>query len=288
MKISRFAIVALALGVSCLAGLSSAHAAKPTAGSKPAEAPTEVELFAAMEAGDIDVKLIPQDSRGGNVVVTNKTNKPLKIRLPEAFAGVPVNAQFGGGMGMGGMGMGGMGGGMGGMGGMGGGMGQAMGGGMGGMGMGGMGGMGGGTGGMGGMGGMGGFFNVGPEKVGKIKVTTVCLEHGKKEPNSRMAYRIVPLDKVVRDPKVAELCKMVGRREVPQNAAQAAVWNMANGVSWQELAQKDRIRHLDGSVEKYFSYVEMELAVRIAGEAQRRAADQPVLLPGKTDSLSQQ
>ena len=136
------------------------------------------------------------------------------------------------------------------------------------------------------MGGGGGFFNVGPEKVGKIKVTTVCLEHGKKEPNSRVTFRLVPIDTVVKDANVVELCKMVGRREVPQNAAQAAVWHVANGLSWQELAMKDRIRHLDGSVEKYFSYTEMELALRIASEANRRGADRPLLTPSKSDSVS--
>ena len=159
-----------------------------------------------------------------------------------------------------------------------------MGGGMGG----GMGGMGGGMGGMGGGGMGGGFFNVGPEKVGKIKVTTVCLEHGKKDPNSRMTYRVVPIETFVKDASVVELCKMVGRREIPQNAAQAAVWHMANGLSWQELASKDRIRHLDGSVEKFFSITEMQLAFRIATEANRRGAENPVITPSKDNSMSKQ
>ena len=103
MKVAHFAILALFLSVWTAVPVSTARAAKPTGAAKAAEAPTEVEMFAAMKAGDIDVKLIPQDSRSGNVIVTNKTNKPLKIRLPEAFAGVPVNAQFGGMGGMGGM-----------------------------------------------------------------------------------------------------------------------------------------------------------------------------------------
>ena len=63
---------------------------------------------------------------------------------------------------------------------------QGMGGGMGGMGGGGMmGGMGG-----GGMGMGGGMFNVAPEKVGKFKVPTVCLEHGKHDPTPRVTYEI--------------------------------------------------------------------------------------------------
>jgi hypothetical protein len=113
------------------------------------------DLLAAEAAGLAAVRYIPQDSRSAQIVVKNAGDTLLTLRMPRAFVGVPVLAQFGGGLGgMGGMGggMGGMGGGMGGMGGMGGG-GQMTGGGMGG----GMGGMGGGMGGLGGMGGgMGG------------------------------------------------------------------------------------------------------------------------------------
>ena len=86
------------------------------------EAVKTVELFAAMEAGDIDVKLIPKDSKQSTVLIENKLDMPLRIKLPDAFAGVHVLGQMGGMGGMGG-GMGGMGGGMGGMGGGMGGMG---------------------------------------------------------------------------------------------------------------------------------------------------------------------
>ena len=96
-----------------------------------------VEMFAAIQQGDIAVKLIPKDSTQCRVLIENKTDKPLNVKLPEAFAGVPVlaavnqgaagghsssstsnknqNQSMGGGMGggMGGMGMGGMGMGMG-------------------------------------------------------------------------------------------------------------------------------------------------------------------------------
>ena len=37
-----------------------------------------------------------QDSAGGNVLIKNKTKKPLQIKLPDAFVGLPVAAQFGG------------------------------------------------------------------------------------------------------------------------------------------------------------------------------------------------
>src|SRR5690348_15391418 len=49
-----------------------------------------VELFEAIEAGQIAVKLIPKDSTQGRVIIQNKTKKPLNVKLPEAFAATPV------------------------------------------------------------------------------------------------------------------------------------------------------------------------------------------------------
>jgi hypothetical protein len=162
--------------------------------------------------------------------------------------------------------MGGMGGGMGGMGGgqgMGGGMGGmgGMGGGMGGMG-GGMGGMGGGMGGMGGMG--GGMFRVAPDKPTKLTVPCVCLEHGKKDPNPHMEYKIVPIEQVNADPKVAELCSLLGQRKLAQNTAQAAAWHMANGLSWDQLAHKNRVESKYTGNIRYFNPAELQNAFQVS------------------------
>ncbi|MCH5375443.1 MAG: hypothetical protein JJ992_15845, partial [Planctomycetes bacterium] len=160
---------------------------------------------------------------------------------------------------------------------MGGGTNQGMGGGMGGMGMGG--------GGMGGMG-MGGMFNVAPGKVGKIKVATVCLEHGKPDPNPRVAYEIRPIDSFTENAKVAEVCKMLGRGEVTQNIAQAAAWHLTDGLSWQELAFKDRVKLSNGYTEKYFAPQEIAMAMRVVGEAERRAEKSEKTEGEHYDSLS--
>ena len=58
-----------------------------------------VEMFAAMEKGDIAVKLIPKDSTQSKIIIENKTDEPLNVKLPDAFAGVPILAQVGGGAG---------------------------------------------------------------------------------------------------------------------------------------------------------------------------------------------
>jgi hypothetical protein len=219
--------------------VDSIKASKPTA--------NVVELFAAMEAGQIEVKVFPKDAAGGNITVKNKTDKPLTIKLPPAFAGVPVLGQLGGDLGGGGDPLGGGGGGGGGNQGFGGG---------------GMGGMGGGMGGMGGMmGGGGGMFNVGPDKVTKIKFVSVCLDHGLKDPSPRVEYKLVPIESYAKDPAVTEVIKLLVRGKIDQHSAQAAAWHLQNGLSWEELARKVGAKHLNGSVEPYFTAAHLQRAL---------------------------
>jgi len=215
---------------------------------------TTVEMFSAIESGDIEVTLIPKDSTQARIMIANKTNKPLNVKLPAAFAGVPVLGQVGGAA-PGAANPGGaaninqqMGGGMmGGMGGMG----------MGGMGMGGMG---------------GGFFNIPAEKVGKLSAPCVCLEHGKREPKPQIKYEIRPIESVTDKPAVQELCRMLGTGQIDQRAAQAAAWHLNNNMSWEKLAAK-RIEHADGSKEPYFTSAQLQWGVRIAATATKQAEE---------------
>jgi hypothetical protein len=233
-------------------------------------------MFTAMDAGDIEVTFIGKNAKEANVLFKNKTDKPLAIKLPEAFAGVPVLAQFcGGGGGGGGLG-GGLGGGGGGQQGVGGGFGG------GGAGGGGLGGAGGGAGGFG-----GGFMNVAPEKVGKLSVAVVCLEHGKDDPNPRVKYEIKPIESFTDQPEVIEVCKMLGRGEVQQNTAQASVWHLASGLTWEQLASKDRVRLRNGYTEKYFTPQELLIAARITAYAVHRAQQQQTNSPGEEGSVRQ-
>jgi hypothetical protein len=227
-------------------------AAASAATVENASEPVAVDLFQAMEAGDLEVKLIPKDSTQSTVLIENKSDRPLRIRLPEAFAGVPVLAQdFGndrGGLGRGGGNNN---------------SNQSFGGGMGGMG------------GMGmGMGGMGGMFNVAPAAVRKLKVKTVCLEHGKPDPNPRIPYALKPLESVTQDGKVIELCKMLGRNEIDQHAAQAAAWHLTDGLTWPQLLAKIKVRHLNGATETYFTRRDLNRAMLVVQEAGRRSEEQ--------------
>jgi hypothetical protein len=240
---------------SCLLALPGAAA--ETAAEKAKSAPAvpqpaaeQVEMFQAMEQGQLEVRLIPKDSTQATVIFKNKTRRPLTVALPEAFAGVPVLAQvnnnnnnssndpnqgLGGGFGGGGLGGGGFGGG-----------------------------------GFGGGGG-GGFFNIAPEQVRKVKVQAVCLEHGKREPRAAVPYEIKPLDSFNDSPGLREVIKLLANGRSDQRVAQAAAWHFANGMSWDELARKERT-HLNAPSEPYFSQRELLAALRLA-EAATRAAE---------------
>ncbi len=266
------------LTVSLLGSASTAEAARKKTPKKPVvkAAPAipnapKVDLFEGMKSGDLKTKVVAYDPFSAKVLIENKTDKPLNVKFPKALVAAPVLPQFGGGMGGGGMGGGGMGGG--GMGGMGGGMGGGggqmmgggMGGGMGGMG-GGMGGMGGGMGGMGG-GGMGGMFSVPPEKIVSVNLNTVCLEHGKDDPNVGMQYQLLPLSSVSQDPVLSELLAAVGTGKVDRQAAQAAAWHRANNMSWLQLATKDQ--GVEGS-SSYFSAEELAAAAELLAIAEQQ------------------
>lgn len=239
----------------CMVALPFIMGAKPARIVKDAES---VELFAAIKAKQVEVKLIPKDATEATVLIENKTAKPLRIALPAAFAGVPVLAQddFGGGgddFGGGGFGAD---------------QGgqqqqqQAMGGGMGGGGM---------MGGGGGMMGGGGMFNVAPERTRKVKVRTVCLEHGKKDPHPRVPYELRPIDSFTSDASVHHVCAMLGRGEVDQVSAQAATWHLTDKLTLQQLASKVKVKHLNGTREMYFSPAHLQRASKIVRVARVRA-----------------
>ncbi|MEL7497484.1 MAG: hypothetical protein AAFN77_07730 [Planctomycetota bacterium] len=243
----------------------------------PAKGFNPVEMFSAMESGDVEVLIRTKDAANANIIVTNKTDQPLAIQMPEAFSAVPVYKQGIGGPAGGGGGFGGQGGGFGGQGGGGfGGQGgnQGIGGGFGG----GQGGGGFGGGGFGGQGGGGfgggqggGVFNIPPGRVGKLQVKTFCLEHGKPDPQARLKYVIQPLDKLNSDANIFEMCRMLANDEIVQPVAQAAAWNVANGLTWQQLLVKNRIERMDGSFERYFHPMHLRYAQQVVVASVQRA-----------------
>ncbi len=246
---SKFAVIALT--AVAVAGLStSAFAQKREINIKKASYNPDhrtIELFEGMESGELEAKIILKDSTEGKVFITNKSGEPVNVKLPGAFVAIHAQLQPPGGAGGLGQGQGGFGQGGGG---------QAGGGGFGNPG--------------GGFGGGGGLFNIPPERVGEIAVPCVCLEHGKKEPNSRMTYVLKPVDEFSDNPMLPEVLSLLARGEFPQPAAQAVAWHLTDGMSWDELVAK-RIDNLNGTFTQYFSAQEMVAAQQLYLTAKKMA-----------------
>ena len=196
--------------------------------SKASPAGEPVEMFRAIESGQIAVRLIPKDYTQATLFVTNKTKQPLSVQLPAAFAGVPALAQWGqfappqnqqnqqpadqnasqrlglmadpfAAMQQGqGQNRGNQRNGQ-----------QQM---------------------------RRGLFNIPPEAVGKIKLTALCLDHGKPNPRPAIPYEVRPLESVTTDATVTELCSLLGRKEITRQVAQLGAWHLMNGLSWEKLA----------------------------------------------------
>jgi hypothetical protein len=193
----------------------------------PAEVQT-VDLFDAVRAGQIETQVIPKDSTVCRLLVTNKTQQPLNVRLPAALAAVPVLAQFGpqnppgnnrqgantppqplgvapifgnnnplnnnrGGPFN---------------------VNQPR----------------------GFPNNPGPLFNIAPEKVAKLRLPAVCLEFGAPTPRAQMKYELKPLDEVCDKPGVADVVVTLAEEDANQRVVQLAAWHLANGLSWEKLA----------------------------------------------------
>lgn len=236
----------------------------------------KVELFEAMKEGQLETKVIAMGAEHGKLLITNTTDEPLSLKLPESFVLVKVLKQFGqGGGGGGGFGGGGGGGQQGGGGG-----GQQNAGGGGGQQGGGGGGFGGGGQQGGGGGGGQGFFSVPPEKTVSMTYVSACLNHGLAEPTPTANYKIVATDEYTKDPILRELISMVGTGRLAPQAAQAAVWNRTDNMSWQQLAAKVSYGPL-GNKLPYFNGNDLRGAQLITsmaiGRIRERADETPVV-----------
>jgi hypothetical protein len=151
-----------------------------------------------------------------------------------------------------------------------GGGGQAMGGGMGGMG-GGMGGMGGG--GMGGGG--GGMFSIPPERTARVPFRSVCLEHGKTDPDPNMHYKVIPVEEYTKDERLPALLSLILSKGVDPQVAQAAAWNLISNLSWDELAAK-RSNEPGETDYPYFAPQALGMAQQLVSEARGLARERAV------------
>jgi hypothetical protein len=240
----RFALGLMTVVASGLLGWVGGSEAEAREASSSSDRET-VELFAAIEAGDVEVTVIPHRSERVTLQVANKTERPLSIQVPEALAAGPVLAQlplFGNqnnqsanqnqnapqSVGFPGMSNG-------------------------------QNGQNGQQGGQNPFGMNAGFFNVPAGKVIKVKLPATCLEFGKREPNSRIAYELKPLEQVTEREEVVTILSMIGRQEVSRRIGQLAIWHIANGTEWSKLARLESDR-IGGLVTMQYSSSEIQKA----------------------------
>jgi len=207
-----------------------------------------VSLFDGMSGGALTVKVVAQNALYGSLYIENTSQKPLTVEMPDSFVAVQVLRQFGGG------GRGATGGAAGGA--------QAMGGGMAGGGMAG--------GGMAGGGGGGGMFSVPPERTAKVPYHSVCLEHGKNDPDPTTRYKVVPVDEYTKDDQLSALLSLVGSKSIDPQVAQAAAWHLANKLSWDDLTVK-RSNEIGETDLPYFSQQALAQAQQLVIEVRRVA-----------------
>ncbi len=237
----------------------------------PEESLEHIDVFAGIERGVLDVKMLPQDALGGNLLIENKGEKPLNVDFPPAFIGKQVLKQFPmqPGAANGGPGGGGAGGQPGGSGAqvLGGGIGQAQNQNNGAAGNPGGAGRGNGN-------GLGnGFFSVPTDKIIRVAYRSACLEHGKPDPTPRMTYRISKIEEFSDDPVLAETLKLVASGEHDPQASQAVAWHVANKLSWKQLGEK-AIPHIGRPSTRYFTTETVTRAQKLHATAVTRAKEQ--------------
>jgi len=119
--------------------------------------------------------------------------------------------------------------------------------------------------------GNGTIFNIPPESVREIKLDTVCLEHGKPNPRSSVAYELAKLEDVCREPAVESLLIRYGRGDLDRDVVQAAAWNLANGLAWRDL-EKMTVPVAINAVKPVYSSDQLQAARRLAEAAKKEIA----------------
>ena len=217
-----------------------------------------VKLFEGMKDGQLSSRVAVKNETTSTVFINNETDEPLTVELPPAVAAVhvlkqvlpqtgggdPPNQQAGGGNGAS----------------------QAVGGqfGQGNQAF---------TGGNNSLGdsgfnqGGGGLFSIPPEATVALKLNSVCLEHGKKNPTIGMKYELRPIEVVAKNN--ADLIHLLSQFDPSQKhrkAVQAAAWHLSNKMSWDELKTKQR-KVLGQPVTQWFAKRDIDYAQKMVARA---------------------
>ncbi|MDB5343220.1 MAG: hypothetical protein JWP89_1597 [Schlesneria sp.] len=256
-----------------LVGANRGAITKPTLNP---DAPV-VELFEGIDSEQFEARLVAQNAHDGKIFITNKTDKALTVAVPKGLVGVQIlaqapNNQFNQ-IGMGNGMMNGMNNGMQGQNGAA----QSVGGNAGIMGQNGQQ-----NGAQNGNNGInqgnnqfpGGFmFSIPPEKTVQLAFNSVCLNYGRREPHAGMKYKLAKAESVTTDPVLLQLLEDYSPRTA-RDAQQAAAWHLANGLTWEQIAQL-MDEKIPGNPTPYFSAQQIQAAKTLVEKSEKSAVDRP-------------
>ncbi|WP_339728964.1 hypothetical protein [uncultured Gimesia sp.] len=216
----------------------------------------QVNLFEGIKQATLSARVFPKSAYSSSVFITNLTTKPLTVKIPSAVSSVHILAQVDPGNGF--------------LQGLQGnqqpqaGDSQAVG---------------------GNLSPVGnnqnfdfqGLFTIPAEKTVRLKLRSVCLEHGKPCPTSLKKYELRPIETKVKDKALVLLLKKFNPRRDDLEMMQAIAWHLGSHMDWQELASKKKNRHIGGGV-PYFSRAQLmsaQTVVELARiESNRKPASQ--------------
>jgi hypothetical protein len=81
----------------------------------------------------------------------------------------------------------------------------------------------------------------------RFAMVGVCLEYGKRTPNSRMRYDVVPVQQVAADSRLEATLQALAEGNYEQQAVQAVAWHLANGMTERTLRGKFSAREFQSA-----------------------------------------
>ena len=104
-----------------------------------------------------------------------------------------------------------------------------------------------------------------------VKLNTVCLEYGKREPSSRSTYKLVKVEEYSDDQTLHNLLALVATGRVNRDVAQASAWHISSKMSWAELASKVNNKFGAAGPRRLFSDAHLFAAQNVVAMAKAKA-----------------
>ena len=117
------------------------------------------------------------------------------------------------------------------------------------------------------------FFSIPPEKTVQLDLRSVCLNHGRPNPNAGMKYRLTKVESYTTDPVLQQLLEDYSPR-TNKDVQQAVAWHLANGLSWKQLANLTEQR-IPGVNVPLFTTTQLDSARELVEQAKQNAEKRP-------------